>query len=51
MMTRQFLAYLFGTGQIAGLFTDTNDAFGVSNIALRIDLEGGDGDIDLRFQD
>ena len=50
MMIRQFLGYLFRTGQIAWLFIDTHDVIGVSDITLRVDLEGGNGDIDLRFQ-
>ena len=51
MMIRQFLGYLFRTRQIAGLFIDTNHVFGVSDFMLRIDLEGGDGDIELRVQE
>ena len=50
MMTKRFIGYLFRAGQIAGLFIDTNDVIGVSDITLRVDLEGGNGDIDLRFQ-
>ena len=50
MMIRQFLGYLFRTGQIAGLFIDTHDVIGVSDITLRVELEGGNGDIDLRVQ-
>ena len=50
MMIRQFLGYLFRTGQIAGLSIDSNDVIGVSDITLRVDLEGGNGDIRLRFQ-
>ncbi len=51
MMNKRFLGYVFRTRQIAGLFIDTNHVFGVSDIMLRIDLEGGDGDIELRVQD
>lgn len=50
MMIRQFLGYLFRTEQIESLFIESNDVIGVLDITLRVDLEGGNGDIDLRFQ-